>query len=134
MDRIITCAVNKVLILENRVVHVQRGVKEVSKREGVTGKSGREVIVGKLKSATSKRDIPLNDTAIEMIKDLCKEFYFGVDSPLIPDEHGEVTRPVNFRKRFYRILTAAGIETKGDRKSTRLNSSHPTTSRMPSSA
>ena len=95
------------------ILHVQRGVKEVSKREGVTGKSGREVIVGKLKSATSKRDIPLNDTAIEMIKDLRKEFYFGEDSPLIPDEHGEVTRPVNFRKRFYRILTAAGIETKG---------------------
>ena len=104
---------NSDIDLENRVMHVQRGVKEVSKREGVTEKSGREVIVGKLKSATSKRDIPLNDTAIEMIKDLRKEFYFGEDSPLIPDEHGEVTRPVNFRKRFYRILTAAGIETKG---------------------
>ena len=48
-----------------------------------------------------------------MIKDLRKEFYFGEDSPLIPDEHGEITRPVNFRKRFYRILKAAGIETKG---------------------
>ena len=99
--------------LENRVMHIQRGVKEVSKRDGVTAESGREVIVGKLKSATSKRDVPLNDTAIEMIKDLRKEFYFGEDSPLIPDEHGEVTRPVNFRKRFYRILKAAGIETKG---------------------
>lgn len=107
MDRIITCAVNKVLILENRVMHVQRGVKEVSKRDGVTAKSGREITVGKLKSATSKRDIPLNDTAIEMIKDLRNEFYFGEDSPLIPDEHGNVTRPVNFRKRFYRILKAA---------------------------
>ena len=93
---------NSDIDLENRVMHVQRGVKEVSKREGVTEKSGREVIVGKLKSATSKRDIPLNDT-----------FYFGEDSPLIPDDHSEVTRPVNFRKRFYRILTAAGIETKG---------------------
>ena len=61
----------------------------------------------------SQREIPLNDTAIEMIKDLRKEFYFGEDSPLIPDEHGEVTRPVNFRKRFYRILKAAGIKTKG---------------------
>ena len=99
--------------LENRVMHIQRGVKEVSKRDGVTAESGREVIVGKLKSATSKRDVPLNDTAIEMIKDLRKEFYFGEDSPLIPDEHEEVTRPVNFRKRFYRILKAAGIETKG---------------------
>ena len=104
---------NSDIDLENRVMHIQRGVKEVSKRDGVTAKSGREVIVGKLKSATSKRDIPLNDTAIEMIKDLRKEFYFGEDSPLIPDEHGNVTRPVNFRKRFYRILKAAGIETKG---------------------
>ena len=104
---------NSDIDLENRVIHVQRGVKEVSKREGVTGKSGREVIVGKLKSATSKRDIPLNDTAIEMIKDLRSEYNFGEDTPLIPDENGEVTRPVNFRKRFYRILKAAGIETKG---------------------
>ena len=104
---------NSDIDLDNRVMHVQRGVKEVSKREGVTGKSGREVIVGKLKSATSKRDIPLNDTAIEMIKDLRSEYNFGEDTPLIPDENGEVTRPVNFRKRFYRILKAAGIETKG---------------------
>lgn len=33
--------------------------------------------------------------------------------PLIPDENGNFTRPVNFRKRYYRILKAAGIETKG---------------------
>lgn len=104
---------NSDIDLKNRVMHVQRGVKEVSKRDGVTGKSGREVIIGKLKSATSKRYIPLNDTAIDMINDLQSEFYFGEDSPLIPDEQGEVTRPVNFRKRFYRILKAAGIETKG---------------------
>ena len=104
---------NSDIDLDNRVMHIQRGVKEVSKRDGVTAESGREVIIGKLKSATSKRDVPLNDTAIEMIKDLHKEFYFGDDAPLIPDEHGNVTRPVNFRKRFYRILKAAGIETKG---------------------
>ena len=92
--------INSDIDLENRVMHIQRGVKEVSKRDGVTAESGREVIVGKLKSATSKRDVPLNDTAVEMIKDLRSEFYFGEDSPLIPDEHGEVTRPVNFRKRL----------------------------------
>ncbi len=39
--------------------------------------------------------------------------YFGEDSPLIPDEKGNFTKPVNFRKRFYRILKEAGIETKG---------------------
>ena len=65
------------------------------------------------KSATSKRDVPLNDTAIEMIPDLRKEFYFGENSPLIPDENGDFTKPVNFRKRFYRVLKASGVEIKG---------------------
>lgn len=104
---------NSDIDIENRVMHLNRGVKEISKRDGVTAEKGREVKVGKLKSATSKRDVPLNDTAIEMILDLRKEFYFGEDSPLIPDENGNFTRPVNFRKRYYRILKAAGIETKG---------------------
>ena len=31
----------------------------------------------------------------------------------MPDKNGNFTRPVNFRKRYYRILKAAGIETKG---------------------
>ena len=69
---------------------------------------GRDVKVGKLKSATSKRTVPLNDTAIAMIQDLRKEAYFGEDTPLVPNEHGDFTRPVNFRKRYYRILAAAG--------------------------
>ena len=99
--------------LANRVMHLNRGVKEISKRDGVTAEKGREVKVGKLKSATSKRDVPLNDIAIEMIIDLRKELYIGEDSPLIPDENGNFTRPVNFRKRYYRILKATGIETKG---------------------
>lgn len=67
---------NSDIDLENRVMHLNRGVKEISKRNGVTAEKGREVKVGKLKSATSKRDVPLNDTAIEMILDLRKEFYF----------------------------------------------------------
>ena len=50
---------------------------------------------------------------LEMILDLRNEFDFGEDSPLIPDENGNFTRPVNFRKRYYRILKAANIETKG---------------------
>lgn len=104
---------NSDIDLDNRVMHLNRGVKEISKRDGVTAEKGREVKVGKLKSATSKRDVPLNDTAIEMILDLRKEFYFGEDSPLIPDEKGNFTRPVNFRKRYYRILKATAIETKG---------------------
>lgn len=104
---------NSDIDLENRVMHVQRGVKEISKRDGVESEPGREVKVGKLKSVTSKRDVSLNDTAIQMIKALRAEVYFREDTPLVPDENGDYTRPVNFRKRYYRILKAAGIERKG---------------------
>ena len=55
----------------------------------------------------------MNQPAIDAIKELRSEFYFGEDSPLVCDEHGDYTRPVNFRKRYYRILDAAGIEQKG---------------------
>ena len=99
--------------LENRVVHVRQGVKEVSRRDGIEAESGREVAIGKLKSASSKRDVPLNDTAIRMVEELRRERDFGPNSPLVADEKGNYTRPVNFRKRFYRILGAAGIEQKG---------------------
>lgn len=98
--------------LEHRVLHLERGVKEVWRRDGLQAEPGRDVKVGKLKSATSKRTILLNDTATAMIQDLRKESYFGEETPLVPDEHGNYTRPVNFRKRYYRIL-AAEIEKKG---------------------
>ena len=104
---------NSDIDLENRILHLQRGVKEVYRREGTAAEPGRDVKIGKLKSASSKRDVPLNQAAIDAILDLRKEFYFGEDAPLICDEHGDYTKPVNFRKRFYRILEAAGIERKG---------------------
>lgn len=104
---------NSDIDLERRVIHVQRGVKEVSRRDGAEATSGREVKVGKLKTASSKRDVPLNQAAVDAILDLRAERYFGEDSPLLPDENGEFTRPVNFRKRYYRILEAAGIKRKG---------------------
>ena len=104
---------NSDIDLEKKVMHIQRGVKEITKRDGVKAMTGREVKVGKLKSASSKRDVPLNSTAIKMIEELRNEFYFGEDSPLVCDENGDYTRPVNFRKRYYRILEAAGIERKG---------------------
>ena len=104
---------NSDIDLEHRVLHLERGVKEVWRRDGLQSEPGRDVKVGKLKSATSKRTVPLNDTATAMIQDLREEAYFGEDSPLVPDEHGNYTRPVNFRKRYYRILAAAGIEKKG---------------------
>ncbi len=104
---------NSDIDLEHKVIHLQRGVKEITRREGTEATSGREVKVGKLKTASSKRDVPLNQAAINAIEDLRAERYFGENTPLIPDEDGDYTRPVNFRKRYYRILEAAGIEQKG---------------------
>ena len=104
---------NSDIDLEHRILHLERGVKEVWRRDGLQAEPGRDVKVSKLKSATSKRTVPLNNAAISMIQDLRKEAYFGEDTPLVPDEHGNFTRPVNFRKRYYRILAAAGIEKKG---------------------
>ena len=100
--------------LERRVLHLQRGLKVINKRDGVELLDGStEIKVGKLKSATSKRDIPLNDVAIQMIEELRKEFYFGEDSPLICDEHGGFTNPERFRRRYHRLLDGAGIQSKG---------------------
>ena len=107
-------ALNSDIDLERRVLHVQRGVKVINKRDGVERSDGStEVKVGKLKSTASKRDIPLNDTAIKMIEELRQEFYFGEDSPLICDEHGNVTKPDVFRRRYHRLLEGAGIKSKG---------------------
>lgn len=83
------------------------------KRDETELKSGREIVVGKLKTASSKRIVPLNETAIQAIIELRNERYFGEDAPLIPDADGNFTRPLNLRKRFYSILDAAGIKKKG---------------------
>ena len=99
--------------LEKKTLTVRQGVKEVSRRNGTEFTSGREIKVGKPKSATSKRTVPLNRTAVEMIEDLRREAYFGENTPLVVDGNGGYTKPVNLRKRFYRILKAAGIEQKG---------------------
>ena len=104
---------NSDIDLENRVVHIRRGVKEIHVREDMEYNGKLEVRVGKLKSSTSRRDVPLNDMAIEMIKSLQEEVYLGEDAPLIPDENGNFTNPRNMRTRFQRILKAAGLEKKG---------------------
>ena len=104
---------NSDIDIVKKQLNVQNGVKEIYKREGTKAIGGKTTKVGKTKTLTSKRTIPLNDAAIEAIKKLRAEYYFGEDAPLICDEHGNYTKPVNFRKRFYRILNAAGIETKG---------------------
>lgn len=105
---------NSDIDLERRVLHLQRGVKIINKRSGTELLDGSmEIKVGKLKSATSKRDIPLNDTAIQMIEELRKEYYFGENTPLICDEHGSYTKPSVFRRRYHRLLEGAGIPSKG---------------------
>ena len=105
--------INSDIDLDNRVIHLQRGVKEVHVRDGLEYVPKLEVKVGKLKSKTSKRDVPLNDNAIEMINRLREEVYLGEDAPLIPDENGSFTNPRNMRNRFYRILDAIGLPHKG---------------------
>ena len=105
---------NSDIDLERRVLHLQRGVKVINKRSGTELLDGStEIKVGKLKSATSKRDIPLNDTAIQMIEELRKEYYFGENTPLICDEYGNYTKPSVFRRRYHRLLEGAGIPSKG---------------------
>lgn len=105
---------NSDIDLENRVIHLQRGVKVVNKRNGMVLADGStEVKIGKLKSATSKRDVPLNDTAVQMIEQLRAESYFGENSPLVCDEKGNYTKPDVFRRRYHRLLEGAGIESKG---------------------
>ena len=105
---------NSDIDLENRVIQLQRGVKVVNKRNGTELLDGStEIKVGKLKSATSKRDVPLNDTAVQMIEQLRAEYYFGENSPLVCDENGNYTKPEVFRRRYHRLLEGAGIKSKG---------------------
>ena len=104
---------NEDIDMESKTLSVKRGVKEIFKRDGTKAIGGNEIKIGKPKTATSKRLIPLNKGALAMVEDLRKESYFGECSPLISDERGDYTKPVNFRKRYYRILKAAGIERKG---------------------
>ena len=103
---------NSDIDLENKTLTVRQGVKEIVNRDGV-GKAAMKIKVGKPKSAASKRTVPLNRTAMDMIEDLRKEAYFGENTPLVADGNGDYTKPVNFRKRYYRILKAAGIKRKG---------------------
>ena len=105
---------NSDIDLEKRVIHLQRGVKVINKRNGTALADGStEVRVGQLKSATSKRDVPLNGTAVRMIEELQSECCFGENSPLVCDEKGNYTKPDVFRRRYHRLLDGAGIESKG---------------------
>ena len=104
---------NSDIDLDKRELSVTRAVKEVSKRDKDGAVCGTELIVGGMKTAASKRAIPLNSTAIEIILILRTERYFGADSPLISNQVGDFTRPSTFRSRWYTLLDFAGISHKG---------------------
>ena len=105
--------INSDIDLDNREMLVVRAVKEVGKRDNDGTVRGTELIVGGMKTAASKRTIPLNSAAIEMILILRTERYFGADSLLISKQVGDFTRPSTFRSRWYTLLDFAGISHKG---------------------
>lgn len=57
--------------------------------------------------------MPLNQNAVEIIKRLIAKRYFGEDSPLVPDEKGNYSRPSGFRRQWESVLAYAGVEQKG---------------------
>ena len=99
--------------LEHRVLHLERGVKEVWRRDGLQAEPGRDVKVGKLKSATSKRTVPLNDTRHRHDKRFTAGGILRGGHALGAGRAWRLHPPGDFRKRYYRILAAAGIEKKG---------------------
>ncbi len=104
---------NSDIDLDKKTMRIRQAVKTIEKREGTKALSKKDIKVGKTKSATSKRIIPLNKTAIDMIIALRQERYFGENTPLVCDENGGYTKPYSFRNKYYTILKNAGIETKG---------------------
>lgn len=104
---------NSDIDLEKRELNVNRAVKKVKKRNSNKDVCGTEIVVGGLKSAASKRTIPLNSAAVEMIQILRIERFFGEDTPLIPDQKGAFLSPGTFRSRWYTLLDYAGIPHKG---------------------
>lgn len=72
---------NSDIDLENKTLTVRQGVKEIFRRDGVKSAGGTEIKIGKPKSATSKRTVPLNSAALESVRDLRDESYFGENTP-----------------------------------------------------
>ena len=66
----------------------------------------------------------------------CQEDYEMIDPPLMTDYDDDLDEEVIMQKGLesYFVTQFGEGEMDGDRKSTRLNSSHPPESRMPSSA
>lgn len=103
---------NSDIDFESRLLHIKRAVKEVNKRDQQNKVVDRELIVGKPKTPTSRRVVPLNHEAIRMIRLLQQERYFGQESPLIPNSEGTFTSPSSFRRRWDYLMYILGIEGK----------------------
>ena len=104
---------NKDISLEKRTLKIRDGVKRIKKRDGCKAKKCVTTKVGKPKTGPSKRTVPLNNTAIKMIKQLREECCFGENYPLVCDDQGGNTKPSNMQGRYNTILHTAGIEQKG---------------------
>ena len=74
---------NSDIDLDKKTMKIRQAVKTIEKRDGTKALSKKDMKVGKTKSATSKRIVPLNKTAIEMIIKLREERYFGENTPLV---------------------------------------------------
>lgn len=59
---------NSDIDLEHKYLEVRQGVKEVCKRDGANFEPGREVKVGKTKTVTSKRRVPMNGAAEQAVE------------------------------------------------------------------
>lgn len=105
--------INSDIDFDARMLYVKRAVKEVNIWGSDRTKIGNELIVGSPKTKSSKRAVPLNQRAIDMIDLLQKERYFGDEAPLIPNDTGGFTKPSCLRRRWEWLLMNAGIEQKG---------------------
>ena len=100
---------NRDIDIKNRILHVKRSVKYFRKRKDGEIVSGMELTAGIPKTKSSIRDVPLNYVALEMIKELRNERYFGVNSPLLCKSDGSFTNPNELGRRFKEFQIACGI-------------------------
>ena len=100
---------NRDIDIKKRILHVRRSVKYYRKRKDAEIVSGMELTAGIPKTKSSIRDVPLNYVALEMIKELRNERYFGFNSPLLCKSDGSFTNPNELGSRFKEFQIACGI-------------------------
>ena len=95
--------------LAKRELHVKRSVSLVKSRDGIDTTGGMELLVSKPKTLSSIRTVPLNYTAVEMVKLLQKKKDCHDDTPLVCLRKGQYMNPQKFQYEFERIQKKAGI-------------------------